>query len=176
MKRSVLIAVLCCAIIPTVVSAQPFGTGIFNADVPYGTETSIAISLSGTANMVLSSSGSNFSGTGTQTVTVTSTDVAGYKLYVNASTSTSLSNGTDTIAASSNTTPGPLSVNTWGYNTTGSTSQFVGMKLSQVLLKEADGPYKDGDDTTITYGSVVNISKSSGAYSTDITYTAVGES
>src|SRR5690606_11335722 len=100
----------------------------------------------------------------------------GYKLYVNATSSTTLSNGTDTLAASSNDTPDALALNTWGYNTSGSTSDFTGMTLSQVLLKDANGPYKNGDDTTVTYGAYVDMTKSSGTYTTDITYTAIGES
>ncbi len=161
---------------PTKVFAAPFGAGVFGEDVPYGSPTSLGISLSNAVEMTITPSGSSFSGTGSHTVTVTSTDVIGYKLYVNATTDTSLSNGTDTIAASSNNTMNSLAVNSWGYNTTGSTTNFLGMTLSQALLKDASGPYKDGDDTTVTYGAVVDMSKSSGTYTTDITYTAIGES
>lgn len=171
-----LFALLLLAVAPSTVRASPFGAGVYGADVPYGSATSIAISFSGAAEMSLTPSGSSFSGTGSHTVTVTSTDVIGYKLYVNATTDTSLSNGTDTIAASSNNTMNSLAVNSWGYNTTGSTTNFLGMTLSQALLKDASGPYKDGDDTTVTYGAVVDMSKSSGTYTTDITYTAIGES
>lgn len=158
------------------VFASPFGLGVFGADVPYGSATSIVISLSGSVGLVMAPSGPNFAGSGSHTVTVTSTDVVGYKLYANSSTTTSLSNGNDTIAASSNNSPAPLAVNSWGYNTTGSPTNFKGMTLSPVLLKAGDGPFKNGDDTTVTYGALIDHTKSAGTYSANVTYTAVGDS
>ncbi len=166
----------CCVIFQQPASASPFGAGVFGEDVPFGSETSIAISLSNNTGLMLELTGQSFSGTGTHTVTVASTDVVGYKLYVNATSATSMSNGSDTVAASDNSNAAPLAVNSWGYNTTGSSSNFKGITLSQALIKDADGPYKSGDDTTVTYGAVIDRVKSSGVYTVDVTYTAVGES
>lgn len=84
-----------------------------------------------------------------------------------------MSNGTDTIPASANGSPSSLANNTWGYNTSGSTSNFIGVTTSPVLLKTAAGPYKTGDNTTVTYGVTTDITKSAGAYATNVTYTAV---
>lgn len=162
--------------LPSIAHASPFGAGVYGADVPYGSATSISISLGSAASMTLTPSGPNFSGSGSQTVTITSTDVVGYKLYVNADTTTSMSNGTDTIAASANGSPAPLAVNSWGYNTSGSSSNFKGMSLSQTLVTSKTGPFKNGDSTTFTYGSLIDITKSSGSYTVGVVYTAIGDS
>jgi hypothetical protein len=131
-------------------AASPFGQGVFGADVPFGSATSLAINLGGDVTVPLTLGGSNFSGTSSHTVTVTSTDVVGYYLYVHANGSTDMANGSAIIPASSNTSASPLAVGTWGYNTTASTTNFLGMKLTSSLIKDAAGPYKSGDPTTVT--------------------------
>ena len=85
-----------------------------------------------------------------------------------------MSNGTDTIPASANTLAAPLAVNTWGYNTTGSTSNFKGMTGTQALINSGTGPFKSGVATTVTYGTHIDTSKASGVYTVGVTYTAVG--
>ncbi len=170
-------ALLLCSIVSCgTVAAQPYGKGVYGADVPYGNLTSISIGLSSAVSMTLSPSGPNLGGNGSQTVTVTSTDVVGYNLYINATTSTSMTNGTDTIAASGNGSDAPLTASSWGYNTTGSTTDFTGMTLSQVQIKDANGPFKNGDATSVTYGVLISTAKSSGVYTVDVTYTAIGKS
>jgi hypothetical protein len=163
------IAVL--AVAPTV-AASPFGQGVFGAHVPFGAVTSLSISLGGNVNLTLTPSGGTLSGSGSHTITVTSTDVVGYSLYIYSAGSTNMSNGTDTIAASSNGSLAPLSTNTWGYNTDGS-SNYLGITTTPTLLKTATGPYETGDNTTVKYGVLTNFSKSSGSYTTTVTYTAV---
>jgi hypothetical protein len=81
--------------------------------------------------------------------------------------------GSDTILASGNSSPASLSTNTWGYNTTGSTTNFVGMTTSPIEIKTASGPYTTGDTTTITYGALTDITKSAGNYTVHVVYTAV---
>lgn len=169
-----LLAVACYAL-QQPVHASKFGSGLFGEDVPFGSATSIAVSLSGDPNIITTYGGGNFSGSASHTVTVTSTDVVGYKLYANSTSTTTMSNGTDTIAASANGSPSTLATNSWGYNTTGSSSNFTGMTLSQVQIKDAIGPYKNGDNTTVTYGVLVDTSKSSGTYTNNVTYTAIGQ-
>lgn len=154
-------------------AASPFGQGVFGADVPFGSSTSLAINLGSNVAIGLSPDGSNFSGTGSHTVTVTSTDVVGYQLYVHTTGSTDMANGSATIAASSNSSAAPLSVGTWGYNTTGSTSDFLGMTATSMLLKDANGPFKNGDPTTVTYGALTSATQEAGEYSVAVTYTAV---
>jgi hypothetical protein len=161
-------------IIPSssLVFANPFGTGKFGAVIPYGSLTSLSIGTSGNVSIQITPTESGVLGTANNTVTVTSTDVVGYKLYVRSLSSTDMTNGPAVLPASSNTLPGALSNNTWGYNTDAS-SNFVGLTLTDVLIKNANGPYSAGDNTQITYGVKVDVSKPAGNYITSVVYTAV---
>lgn len=156
-------------------AASPFGQGVFGADVPFGSMASISINLGGNVALSLAPSGGNFSGSGSHTVTVTSTDVVGYYLYAHATNSTNMTSGSATIAASNNSSANPLSVGTWGYNTNGSTTNFLGMNATSVLLKDASGPFKNGDATTVTYGALVSNTQAAGNYSVAMTYTTVAK-
>jgi len=160
---------------PSYVSASPFGQGVFGADVPFGSATSISINLSGDVPIALTPSGGNFSGSGSHVVTVTSTDVVGYYLYAHTTNGTSMTNGAASIPASSNTSAGSLAVGSWGYNTTGSTTNFLGMPSTSVVVKDATGPYKNGDPTTVTYGALTGATQESGTYNVAVTYTAVAK-
>ncbi len=155
-----------------VAQASPFGEGVFGAHVPFGSVTSLAINLGGNVALSLTPSGPTFTGSGSHTITITSTDVVGYSLYIYVAGSTNMSNGTDTIAASGNGTPGALATNTWGYNIDAS-SNYKGITSSPVLLKTATGPYESGDNTTVTYGVLADGTKSSGSYTVGVTYTVV---
>jgi hypothetical protein len=159
--------------LPAAGHASPFGHGVFSADVPFGSATSISIALGGDVNLPLTSDGSNFKGTSAHTVTVTSTDVVGYTLYARPTTTTAMSNGSATIPASSNSTLSTLTSGTWGFNTNGSTTNFLGMANGITLIKQADGPYKNGDPTTVTYGATAPLTQPAGSYSLAITYTVV---
>lgn len=156
-------------------NASPFGAGVFGEDVPFGSMTSISITTDGNVAITATPSGSTFSGSGSHTLTVTSTDVVGYELYTKSPSGTGMTNGTDTIPASSNSMPAALAMNTWGYNTDNS-SNYVGIAATDTLIKDVSGPYKNGDDTVVTYGVLANTSKSSGAYTIGVTYTAVAKS
>lgn len=160
---------------PAYVAASPFGQGKFGADVPFGSATSISINLSGDVPIALTPGGGNFSGTGSHVVTVTSTDVVGYYLYAHTTSGTSMTSGAASIPASSNTSAGSLSVGSWGYNTTGSTTNFLGMPATSVAIKDAIGPYKNGDPTTVTYGALASGTQEAGSYSVAVTYTAVAK-
>jgi hypothetical protein len=70
---------------------------------------------------------------------------------------------------------GPLAVGSWGYNTTGSTTDFLGMNATSVLLKDANGPFKNGDPVTVTYGALAPATQAAGNYSVAVTYTAVAK-
>lgn len=177
-RTQVVVATMVTAVLVSlqgVAYAQPFGVGVFGEDVPFGDETSLSIGLSNEIDMDLDPDGSLFRGTGSHDVTVTSTDVIGYDLYVHATTDTFMDNGTDTVDASANSAPDPLAVNSWGYNTSSSTSDFIGMSATQDLINSGNGPFKEGDSVTVTYGALLDITKSSGTYSVDVTYTAVGQ-
>ena len=164
--------ILCAFSVVPHVSASPFGEGVFGAHVPFGSLTSLTIALGGNVSLNLAPSGATFVGNGSHTITVTSTDVVGYSLYIYGVGSTNMTNGTDTIPASSNSVAGALATNTWGYNTDGS-SNYLGLTTNPVLLKTATGPYETGDNTTVTYGVVTDITKTAGAYTGTVTYTAV---
>jgi hypothetical protein len=163
------------ACIPSAAFASGFGEGLFGADVPFGSLTSISIALGGDVNIALGASGSTFVGNASHTVTVTSIDVVGYMLYVRPTSGTDMTNGAATIPASSNGTETTLATGTWGYNTSGSTTNFLGMPAAGALLKDATGPYKNGDNTTITYGAVTSNTQAAGNYSVAITYTVVAK-
>jgi hypothetical protein len=158
------------------VHASPFGQGVFGADVPFGSATSLSINLGSNVSISLAPSGANFSGTGSHTVTVTSTDVVGYTLYAHTTGSTNMVNNSATIAASTNSTASALSVGTWGYNTTGDTTNFLGMGATNSIIKDATGPFETGDPTTVTYGALVSNTQPAGNYSVAVTYTAVAKS
>lgn len=158
-----------------VVSASPFGAGVFGEDVPFGSLTSISIATDGNVSMTASPSGSVFNGQGSHTITVTSTDVVGYELYIKSPLDTDMTNGPDVIPTSGNGSPAALAMNTWGYNTDGS-SNYSGVLTTDTLIKDVSGPYKNGDDTTVTYGVKANTTKRSGTYTVGVTYTAVAKS
>jgi hypothetical protein len=155
--------------------ASPFGQGRFGADVPFGSATSLSINLSGNVPISLALNGGNFSGTGSHVVTVTSTDVVGYYLYVHTTSGTSMTNGAASIPVSTNISAGALSVGSWGYNTSGSSTNFLGMTSSGVVIKDAIGPHKSGDPTTVIYGALASGTQAAGTYSVPVTYTAVAK-
>lgn len=159
---------------PAVTLASPFGKGVFGADVPFGSLTSIAINLGGNVSLALIPSGPNLSGTGSHTITVTSTDVVGYQLFVRSGGSTNMVNGSATIPASGNSSPAPLAVNSWGYNIDGS-ANFIGMTTTPHLVKDTTGPAKTGDSTTVTYGALTDSTQASGQYTTSVIYTVIAE-
>lgn len=180
LRRRVGIAVMllaagCTSLLSLPVSASPFGQGVFGADVPFGSMTSISINLGGDVALTLAPSGGNFGGSNSHTVTVTSSDVVGYYLYAHTTGTTDMTNGSATIPASNNSSANPLSVGTWGYNTSGSTTDFLGMNATSVLLKDASGPFKNGDPTSVTYGALVGNTQAAGSYSVAMTYTAVAK-
>ena len=159
-------------LIAPITLAQPYGTGLYS-QVQYGDETSLSIATDGNVSIPnITPTTGGVLGTGTSNVTVTSTDVKGFKLYVRSVGNTNMVSGGNVIATSANGAPAALSVNTWGYNTDAS-ANFVGMTLTDVLIKSITAPASTGNVTTFTYGMRVSLSKPSGAYATSIIYTAV---
>lgn len=171
-KGFVATLLLCLVFLTPTIYAQPYGKGKYGTAVPYGSETSLTISTGSASAIQVTPDTTPVLGTTTNDVTITSLDVVGYKLYVRSIGSTDMTNSPSTIPASVNAVPGALAVNTWGYNTDASTD-FVGMTTSDVLVKNATGPYSAGDLTTFTYGVKLDNSKPAGNYTTSIVYTAV---
>lgn len=152
--------------------AQPYGVGTYNSILPYGNQTSLSISTDGNVSITVTPTLGGELSKASSTVTVSSTDIIGYKLYIRALSNTYLSNGSMQIPASENETPQPLDVNTWGYNID-SSDNFFGITNSDVLIKSTSGPALIGENTTVTYGLKVDMSKGAGGYSAGVVYTAV---
>jgi hypothetical protein len=86
-----------------------------------------------------------------------------------------MTNGANSLTATTNTTAGALSNNTWGYNTsTTDHTNFIGMTSTPQLVKTAAGIYESGDSTTVQYGILTDFQKPPGSYSVNIVYTVVG--
>ncbi|MBC7459525.1 hypothetical protein H7200_02310 [Candidatus Saccharibacteria bacterium] len=158
------------AILPA--NAQPYGAGKYNSNTPYGSETSLSISAAGSVTMTINPSETGTLATATNNVTVFSTDVVGYKLYIRAIGSTTMTAGTSTIPASANVTANPLALNTWGYNTNG-TNNFTGVTTTDTMLKNAVGPFSTGDLTAVSYGLNIDRAQAAGSYVSSLIYTAV---
>ena len=170
--RLVFLLVLLFCLCAQTAAASPFGQGYFNAQVPFGSQTSISINLGGNVNLSLVPNGSNFSANSSSNVTVTSTDVEGYSLYVYAPSSTSLSYGSYSIPTSANVSEAPLSLDSWGYNTDGS-NNYIGITNVPTVLISATGPYESGNTTSVTYGVLVDATQSAGTYNGTVSFTAV---
>jgi hypothetical protein len=153
--------------------ASPYGQGYYSAQVPYGSQTSLSINIGSNVSFNLVPSGPNYSASGSQTITVISTNVVGYQLYVYDPTSTSMVDGSNTIPASSNVTEAALSVNSWGYNSDGS-SNYIGLTTTPVLLASYSGPFETGNTTTVNYGVLVSATQPAGNYTASVYLTAIG--
>ena len=153
--------------------AAPFGAGSFGDDAPFGDTTSLAIALGGDVDLGLTLSGGTLSGTGSTGVTVTSNAAEGYGLYMYADGSSDMVSGSSLIPASTNGSNAPLSANTWGYNTTGSSTDFLGLSTLPTLIKQGTGPHTTGETTTVTFGVKADATQAAGDYSVSVVYTAV---
>lgn len=174
-RRTVVVAMIVAGLSSVPASASPFGQGVFGADVPFGSITSLAINLGGNVSLALNPDGSNLRGSGSHTITVTSTDVVGYQLFARSNGSSDMVNSNGAvIPASSNGSFAPLSVGSWGYNLDAS-NNYRGMSTTPTLLKDTSGPAKGGDNTTVTYGAFTDSTQDSGSYTTSVIYTVVAE-
>ena len=173
MKKTIvtLASIILCLITATICVAQPYGKGKYGIDVPYGSQTALSIATDGDISLAITPTEAGVQTTGTSKVTVISTDVVGYKLYIRALTNTNMNNLGSLIPASANVTAATLAVDTWGYNTDAS-NNFIGITLSDVLLKSTTVPVKNGELTTITYGLKLDMAKAAGKYAASVIYTA----
>ena len=163
------------SVAPSISHAQPYGKGVYNAIVPYGSQTSLSIAtnaINGNINIPITPTTSGVQATGTNTITVTSTDVKGYKLYIRALSNTNMNNLGALLPASANGTPAALAMDTWGYNLNAS-NNFTGITLSDVLIRSISVPASTGDITNVTYGIKLDLAKPAGNYVASVVYTAV---
>jgi hypothetical protein len=166
------ITIMANLLLPSASYAQPYGKGLYDTNVPYGSQTSLSIATSGNISIPITPTTSGVLATGNSVVTVTSTDVNGYKLYIRALSSTSMNNLGALLPTSANSLPAALVVDTWGYNTDGS-ANFTGISLSDTLIHSITTPVESGDTTNITYGMKLDMAKPAGNYVASVVYTAV---
>lgn len=166
------ITIIACLVTSSTSYAQPYGKGIYNSNVPYGSQTSLSIATNGDISVSITPITGGALATGTSIITITSTDVIGYKLYIRALTSTDMNNLGTLLPASANGTPAALAVNTWGY-TTDASINFTGITLTDVLIRSATLPAPTGEITNVTYGMNLDLAKPAGNYVANVVYTAV---
>jgi len=165
------IVIISC-LVPTTSFAQPYGTSVYGKNTTYGGQTSLSILTSGDVNIPITPTNNGTLATSNSSVIVTSTDVKGYKLYIRALGNTSMDNLGSQLPASSNTLPANLSINTWGFNTDNS-SDYIGISLTDSLIRSVSLPVPNGDTTTISYGINIDFAKPAGNYTASVVYTAV---
>jgi hypothetical protein len=152
------------------------------------------LTTSGTVNIDAVPNGSGVQTIASDTVTVSTNDSAGYTLTLGeTSATTTLTSGSNTIAATSGTqtTPTALTANSWGYRVDGvggfgagpttsvSNAAISGtVKFAAVAASGSPNTLKttattaSNDTTTVWYGVAVNTTAASGTYTNGVTYTA----
>lgn len=154
----------------------------------------ISLTTSTTVALAITPTGAGAASSASDTVTVATNNATGYNLSLaNTDTNTNLVNGANTIAAHSGTfgTPSTLGNNSWGYRVDGAGTFGAGPTAAQTNQANLSGTWAGvpssaspqqlkttgtntaGDVTTVWYGVKVDTSKVSGAYSDQVTYTAV---
>ena len=156
--------------------------GLYNENVPYGSATSISITTSTTVGISITPAVGGATNTGDDTVTVTTTDVDGYVLNIkNNNDNQNLVNGASTLGPTSGTfaSPAALDNNTWGYRIASfGAGTYAAVKTNTSggdNIKTTTGPDTGGDQTIVTFGVKVDLTKTSGEYSDTVTYTATGQ-
>jgi hypothetical protein len=191
-KRFMLLgAVLFVAIlsIPVAVSASTTASTTISSVV----SSVITLSTSGTVNINTTPAGAGVQTISNDVATVSTNDTAGYTLQLGeTSATTTLTNGGNTIAASSGTqtTPVAETAGTWGYRvdglggfgagpTSGASNAAIGaIKFAGVAATGSPNTIKTtattatSDTLSIWYGVAVNTSQATGTYTNSVTYTA----
>lgn len=180
------------AISPAIVSAvSTTASTTVNANVA----TAISMSTSGTVALAVTPVSSGSSTSASDTVSVSTNDSLGYNLTLSTSSATTtLANGANTIAASAGTyaAPATLANNTWGYRVDNVGTFGAGPTAAQTNVATLSGTWAavpasgsaqqikstsaiaSNDATTVWYGVKTDMSKPSGTYTNNITYTATG--
>lgn len=179
--------------------ATAYVTGTYGSSTygscTYGDACSITLTSDGSISLDITPDSSGRCTIQSDTASVQTDDSNGYTLTLaDSSTNTSLSDGSGTIPATSASfaSPSALTANKWGYRVDGlgsfgagpTTAQsniaipstvFAGIKASNqtadtiAVTSSAANP---AVDTTVWYGACANTGVSSGAYTTQVTYTA----
>lgn len=192
---SLLVVLAACSGLVMAYSSGQYGAGTYGS-CQYGVSCSISLSSNGniSLNIVPSSGGSCT--IDSDTATVLTDDSSGYTLSLaDSSTGTSLANGASSISATSGTlgSPAALTANKWGYRVDGlgsfgagpTTSQsnvaiggtlFAGIVASNQTADTIATSSTAADPavtTKVWYGACADTSLKSGAYTTQVLYTAV---
>lgn len=184
-------AVAVVVLAPVIASAATdTGTTTINATL----NSVISLTTSTNVNLSITPTGAGAASSASDTVTVSTNNATGYNLSLaNTDTNTNLVNGANTIAAHTGTfaAPSTLANNSWGYRVDGAGTFGAGptaAETSQANLSgtwagvpssaapqqlKSTGSNSTSDATTVWYGVKVDTSKPSGAYSDQVTYTAV---
>jgi hypothetical protein len=172
-----------------------YGSGTYGA-CSYGNVCSITLSSNGSISLDITPASGGRCTIHSDTASVLTDDSNGYTLTLaDNGTNTSLVNGGATIDATSATiaSPAAISGNHWGYRVDGlgsfgsgpTTSQsnvspdstlFAGIKASNQTadtLAATSTAANPAVTTTVWYGACADTSVASGAYTTQVTYTAV---
>lgn len=176
MKRTIpvvaILTIITALTVSTISYAQPYGKGLYNENVGYGSETSLTISTDGPVIIpTITPTESGALGTGNSTITITSTDVTGYKLYISALSSTSMNNLGTPLPTATFSVPSATK-NVWGYNTTQSATNFTAISLTNTQIDSMSVP-TTGHNTIVTYGLYLDFGKPAGQYQAQVVYTAV---
>ena len=182
------------ALAPLAVSAA---TDNQNTTVEVNLGSAISLTTTGTVTINITPVSGGSQSSASDTVTVNSNNTSGYNLAIRDSDgTTTLSNGTDTITASSNTfaAGAALANNTWGWavpsgttgigtnnfdasyspaldNETSSTSTWTGITTSDQEFKNTS-VVASNDVTNVWFSAKADTSLSDGTYTGAVTYTA----
>ena len=145
---------------------------------------------SGAVNLAITPTAAGSFTSASDTVTAGTNSTAGYNLQIS-SAAPALTNGANTIAASTGTPAAPLAlaVNTWGYRVDGQNGFGAGPTSSQTNTASLSGTWagvtttattikataaaSSNDSTTVWYGAAADFTEPNGAYTASVTYTAV---
>lgn len=188
-KGAAVVAVAAIALSPLVASAA---TNSANTTVRANIGSTISITSSGTVTMNITPVSGGSQSSVSDTVTVSTNNATGYTLTLaDSDATTTLANGSDTLAAHAGTMAAPtaLANNTWGFAVGGaggfdasytaltdastSTTKWAGVPAtgSPVTLKTTSATAAS-DVTTVWYSAKADTTKPNGAYEDTVTYTA----
>ncbi len=192
-----LLALLLLTVPSVPVFAISYGSGLYGA-CQYGS-CSISISSSNTVSVNVTPTSAGSCTVQNDVVSVQTDNSAGYTLTLSdSSTSTALQKGSDSIntVTATQATPAALSANTWGYRVDGvggfgpgpttshtntgiagiGATKFAAIPASNTIadtIADTSVAANPAVTTNVWYGVCANTSIANGAYSTQVTYTAV---
>jgi len=184
------VGVIASVLVPAAAFAanQSAGTTI-NADIG----STISISTSGTVTLAVTPTASGSATSASDTVSVSTNNATGYYLQLaSSSAQVTLTNGGNSIAASSGTQASPVTLanNTWGYRVdsaggfgagpTSTQTNVTSLSNTWAAIPASGSPNTlkttattaSADTTTVWYGAKVDTTKPNGTYSNTVTYTA----